>query len=76
LDQPLGERALARAGRPGDADPPRPAPAEAGVHVRQQPLEAVALVLDEADRARQRRRLAPFQALDDALDAHAAVMQR
>ncbi|OLD02406.1 MAG: hypothetical protein AUI99_06075 [Gemmatimonadetes bacterium 13_1_40CM_3_69_22] len=76
LDQPLGERALARTGRPGNADAPCPALAEAGVHVGQQALEAVALVLDEANRARQRGRLAPFQALDDVLDAHAAVMQR
>src|SRR6266566_2749397 len=75
LDQPLGERALARAGRSRDADAPRRAPAQAGMHVRQQALEPIALVLDEADRAGQRRRLPSLQPLDDAFDAHARFMQ-
>ena len=71
LDQPLGERALAGAGRAGDADAPRGAARQRRVRMAQHLLEAVALVLDERDRARQRRGLVPVECLEDALHAHA-----
>src|SRR6266550_488968 len=74
-DQPLGERALARTRRSRDADAARRAAAQAGMHVGQQALEPIALVLDETDRAGQCRRLPSLQPLDDALDAHARFME-
>jgi len=71
LDQPLGERALAGARGSGDADAPRDAAPELRVRMAQHPLEAVPLVLDERDRAGQRRGLVPVECLEDALHAHA-----
>ena len=67
-DEVLGQRALAGAGGAGDPDAPGAAVAQARVRVRQHPLEPVALVLDQADRTRQRRGLPPVQPLEDAVN--------
>src|SRR5207249_50889 len=56
--QLLGERALAGARGARDADALRAPLAKPLVDRRQDTLEALALILDEADRARERRRVA------------------
>jgi len=71
LDQALGQGALAGAGRAGDADAARAAAPQARVGVRQHALVVVALVLDEADGAGQRRGIAALEALEDGVNRHA-----
>jgi hypothetical protein len=70
LDQSLGERAFPRARGTRDADAPGPGAAGERVRVRQHALEPVALILDQGDRPRERRRLAPAESLEDLLHAH------
>src|SRR5207247_7660794 len=74
LDQSVGERALAGAGRAGDTDPPRPAAPEQPVCVRQHLLEPVALVLHQGDGAGQGGRLTPGESVENPLRRHARLM--
>src|SRR5438552_2946626 len=51
-----------------------PAATQPGVHVGQDTLEPIALILDQADGAGQRCRLSPLEPLEDRLQSHPLAM--
>ncbi len=68
--QLFGERALARAGRSGDADAMGASLPDLLVQRGQHALEAVALVLDQTDRTSERRGVAARQPFEHRIESH------
>jgi len=66
----FGERALARAGRSGDADAMGASLPDLLVQRGQHALEAVALVLDQTDRTGEGSDLAAFESGQNVIGTH------
>ena len=69
-NQLFGERALARAGRSGDADAMGASLPDLLVQRGQHALEAVALVLDQTDRTGEGSDLAAFESGQNVIGTH------